>query len=136
MILPAVLAGAAGFVGAYFGAPKAPGHTGTVEEEKIPGPTVDLEPFVLNVLDEKTGDQHAMKIRLQIELAKGAIAEQFTVFVPRTRDTFLAYLRGLSYSQAKDYHFKERISEDLLDRLHKLGAENAIRVLITDIVLQ
>ncbi len=135
--LSAVFAGAAGFAGAYFGAPKAAGNDGVkVDKDKIPGPTVALKAFVWNVTNTKTGKQHAVKMSISIELTKKATPEQFETFQPRVRDAILAYLRTLTYAEARNPKTKDQITEDLLDKIHKLGATIAARVLVGDFVMQ
>ena len=102
----------------------------------MPGATVVLKAFVLNVMNNKTGKQHAVKITIAIELTKEETVEKFEIFVPRIRDSTLAYLRTLTYAEASDAKTKDRITEDLLDKIHKLGAITATRVLVQDFVMQ
>lgn len=133
--LTAVLSGAAAFGGAFFGAPKLQDPEAKVDEANLPGPTVPLQPFTLNLLDDE-GGQHAMKITIALELTKEASPEAFTAYVPRVRDVILGYLRSLGYEDAKDPKRIERMSEVMLARVHRIGAEQATRVLIQDLVMQ
>ncbi len=139
IVLPTIFAGAAGFGGAFLGAPKqvAPAEQhAKPDEKKTPGATVELKAFVLNVLDEKNQEPHHAKITLSIELAKEVPIEQFNTYVPRIRDATLTYLRNLSFQEVANPKVMERISSDVLDRVHKLGAEFAVKVLVQEIVLQ
>jgi len=135
IVLTAVLSGAAAFGGAFFGAPKLQDPEAEVDEANLPGPTVPLQPFTLNLLDEE-GGQHAMKITVALELVKEADPATFVVYLPRVRDVILGYLRGLEYESAKDPKQIERMSEVMLARVHRIGAEQASRVLIQDLVMQ
>ncbi|MSP25126.1 MAG: flagellar basal body-associated FliL family protein [Myxococcales bacterium] len=139
MLLPAVFAGAAGFGGAFLGAPKQVSPEDAqhkLDATKLPGATVDLKPFVLNVIDEKSSDAHHAKVTIAIELAKNIPVEQFNNFVPRVRDACLTYFRNLSFQEIKNPRTATKISEDLLLRIHQLGAEFAVRVLVHEIVVQ
>ena len=57
-------------------------------------------------------------------------------FVPRIRDGVLAQLRTLSYEQATDPAHAEKLRTELLERCKHAGAENAERILVTDLVVQ
>lgn len=139
ILLPTIFAGAAGFGGAFLGAPKhaapADAHA-KPDEKKTPGVTIELKAFVLNVLDEKNAEPHHAKITLAVELAKEIPPEQFNTYIPRVRDATLTYLRNLSFQEVANPKVMERISSDVLDRVHKLGAEFAVKVLVQEIVLQ
>lgn len=136
IVLTAVVSGGAAFGGAYFGGGGMGGEDGpTAEEEVTPGATVEIKPFVLNVIDEQQAP-HAMKITIAIELDKEGNADAFQVFLPRIRDSVLSYLRTLTYEEAKNPKRKERMQQDMLERVHRAGASNAKSVLIQDIVMQ
>lgn len=137
MILPAILAGAASFGGSFFGgAQPAPAEASeSVQDNKLPGPTYALNPFVLNVQD-KDGAAHPAKLTFAIELKHGVAPESFEVFVPRVRDTYLTYLRTMTFEEMRDGKSKVKLTEDLLAATHKLGAEDASQVLVQDFVIQ
>lgn len=103
--------------------------------EVVPGATVEMKSFVLNVIDDKEAS-HPMKISIAVELAKEAKAEEFEVFKPRIRDSVLSYLRIVSYEEANNPKRKERMQQDMLGCVHRAGATNAKSVLIQDIVIQ
>jgi len=102
----------------------------------MPGLTIDLKAFVVNVQDEKTGENKPCKMTVAIELEKLAKKEEFEPFIPRIRDQVLSYVRNLSYQQVTNPRTKERMTEDLLELIRKLGAEQAQRVLIQELVTQ
>lgn len=141
LVLPAVLAGLAAFGGAKLGGGggAAAGHGAEAtghDEKKMPGFTVELKAFVLMVTDEVTKENKPLKLSLAIELEKLAKKEEFEPFVPRVRDTVNEYIRGLSYQEIMNPRTKERMTEDLLERIHKLGGESAKRVLVQEMVTQ
>lgn len=140
IVLPTVFSGLAAFGGAKFGshgtASHDDGHAKKVDEKKQPGLTIDLKTFVVNVVDEKNNEQHPMKLSLSIELDKLAKKEEFEPFVPRIRDAILGYVRNLSYQQVINPRTKQRMTDDLLEIVHKLGCEQAQQVLIQELVTQ
>ena len=141
IVLPTVFAGAAAFAGAKFGGghAAAPAHEEGAkkhDEKKTPGLTIELKAFVVNVQDEKTGDNKPLKMTVAVELEKLAKKEEFEPFIPRVRDTVLSYIRNLTYQQVMNPRTKDRITEDLLEQIHKLGAEQAQRVLVQEMVTQ
>lgn len=136
IVLPAVFAGAAAFLGAKLGQPAAGAHEEHAKKIELPGLTIDLKAFVVNVIDEKTGEGKPCKMTVAIELKKLAKKEEFEPFVPRIRDQVLSYVRSLSYQEVTNPRTKERMTEDLLSLIHKLGAEQAERVLIQELVTQ
>jgi len=136
MVLPGILAAAGAFGGAFFAGGSAPAEEEPQEEQSnMPGPTVPLLPFVINIQDAD-GAVHPMKITLAVELAPGTDPKNFELFVPRIRDTCITYLRSLDYKDASDSKSKERLVGDLLAQIHKLGAEMAVGVLVQDYVIQ
>ncbi|MEM1029382.1 MAG: flagellar basal body-associated FliL family protein [Myxococcota bacterium] len=136
ILLPGVLAAGGAFGGAFFAGGAAPAADEPTEEQSdMPGPTVPLLPFVINIQDTE-GQVHPMKLTLAIELAAGTDPSTFELFVPRIRDTCITYLRSLDYTDAADSKSKERMVGDLLAQIHKLGAEMAVGVLVQDYVIQ
>ncbi len=137
LVLPALLAGAGAFGGAFFGGSPAPAAEQVVDavDSKVPGPTVPLNPFVLNVQD-KEGATHAAKLTFAVELKKAVDPKLFEVFVPRIRDTVLTYLRSMTFEEMSDSKGKVKMTGDLLAAINKLGAEDASQVLVQDFVIQ
>ncbi len=137
LVLPALLAGAGAFGGAFFGQSPAPAAEPTEASpaEKVPGPTVPLSPFVLNVQDTE-GSAHAAKVTFAIELAAGTDPKAFEVFLPRIRDTCLTYLRAMTFEELADNKGQVKMTSDLLAAITKQGAEAAKQVLVQDFVVQ
>ena len=92
ILLPGLLAGAAAFGAARLASPaQSSGHEGSAEHSSSaqpPGPTVALEPFLVQVNDanKKT---HPMKVVLAIEFSHAAKEEALKALVPRIRDATL-----------------------------------------------
>ena len=138
-ILPAILAGGAAFGGAKFSAAHAAAPAAEEvkkhKEEKPPGPTVNLEPFLL-VTNDEAKKPHAMKVTLAVEFGEGVKEDALKNFTPRIRDAALSYLRTVTYEEAIDATKADKLREDLLEKFQKAGASEAERVLVTDLVVQ
>ena len=139
--LTALLSGGAAFGGAkYAGAHAAPApapaeHESSHEGSRPPGPTLPLEPFLVNVMDA-TGKTHAMKVTIAVEFEKAAKEEEFKILVPRLRDAALGFFRGLTYEQAQKPEEIEKAKTALLERIRTAGAEESRKILVTDLVVQ
>jgi flagellar basal body-associated protein FliL len=139
LLVVVVAAGGAAFGGAKFAIAKT--QSGAQKEEvvrhaeKPPGPTLTLEPFLVTVLDA-TKKQHPMKVTLAVEFDHTHHAEAFKDETPRVRDACLRYLRTVSYEDAVDPEKSNKMREDLVEALDKVGVYDVEHVLITDYVVQ
>ena len=138
-LVPAIVAAAAGFGGAY--AAKAsqpdPNELKKQKEEaaKMPGPTVRMKAFIFNAVDAD-GGQHAVKLMLAIELSNTANVDRFTRYKPRLRDAALEYLRNVKFEEIRDTRKTARFTQDLLAKFHAVGAKQVTRVLMLDLITQ
>jgi flagellar basal body-associated protein FliL len=140
MVVTGLIAGGAAFGGAKLSSAHAAGPA-LQSAEKValvpppPGPTVALEPFVL-LTPDSTKKMHAMRVTLAIEFEEKAKEETLKSFTPRIRDAGLTYLRSLTYEDALDSGKSDKLRTELLERFRSVGAVAAVRVLITDLVIQ
>ncbi len=140
LLIPAILAAGASYGGARAAA--AHGPPAPVQQEAVhhadapaPGPTVALEPFLITINDSR-GKGHVMKVTVAVEFDHLAKEDALKPFAPRIRDAILTYLRALTYEEAGDGARMEKLRSDMLERCAKVGASSAVRVLVTDFVLQ
>jgi flagellar basal body-associated protein FliL len=138
LVLPAVIAGAAAFGGAKI----AGAHAGTARAEPAPkpeihppGPTMQLEPFLVTVNDQGR-KPHPMKVTLAVEFETHTKEEVTKGFTPRIRDACLTYLRTLTYEDAADAAHMDKLRTELVEKLHAAGVFPVERVLVTDFVVQ
>lgn len=139
MVLPALLAAGGGFGGVKLAGKAAHAAPAAVSADHHvqglpPGPTVALEPFLVTVADGNRKPR-PMRMTIAIELRPGSKDEEAKPFVPRIRDTTLAFLRSLTYEEVSDAAKVEAARDELLTRLRRVGVIAADRVLITDLVL-
>ncbi|HSO36315.1 MAG TPA: flagellar basal body-associated FliL family protein [Labilithrix sp.] len=139
LLVPALLAAGASYGGARAAAAHGPQAPAAAEshhaEAPAPGPTVPLEPFLITIADAR-GKGHVMKVSVAVEFDHLAKEEGLKPFAPRIRDAILSYLRALSYEDAGDGTRMEKLRSDMLERCRSAGATSAVRVLVTDFVLQ
>ena len=135
LVLPALLAGAAAFGGSKLATPHVAPAAEAKVEAKPPGPTMQLEPFLVTIQDA-TKHAHAMKVTLAVELESGAKEEAPKAYVPRTRDACLTYLRNETFEQVSDSEHTEKLRTELLAKLKEAGVGGVERVLVTDFVVQ
>lgn len=139
LLVVVLAAGGAAFGGAKFAVAKTQGAHEEKEvvrhAEKPPGPTLTLEPFLVTVLDVNK-KQHPMKVTLAVEFDHSHKAESLKDETPRVRDACLRYLRTVTYEEAVDPEKSNKMREDLVEALDKVGVYDVEHVLITDYVVQ
>lgn len=138
LILTAVLAAGGAFGGAKIAAAHQPAPASSEakkEPQKAPGPTANLQPFLVIAQDDQK-KPHPIKLTLAIEFASTAKEEEVKELTPRIRDAVLTYLRGASYDDLTDQKLTEKTRTEILDKIQRSGASEAERVLITDFVVQ
>jgi flagellar basal body-associated protein FliL len=115
------------------GAEAESGHHG--EEASPPGPTLSLEPFIINPTD-KTGKFHAAKLTLALEFTPATKEDHLKPLTPRIRDAVLSFLRTLAFEEVADQAHLEKSRKELLEKLKEAGVAGVKRVLLTDLVVQ
>src|SRR5206468_3672366 len=100
------------------------------QEEKPPGPTVGLEPFLVTIADANHKN-HPMKVSLAVEFDGKTKEETLKAFTPRIRDAILSHLRTLSYEDVSDSHHTDKLRMELLERCKTAGIGSAERILVT-----
>lgn len=135
-LLTAIVAGGASFGGAKIAGGKA-AHAAPVHsaEPAAPGPTLQLEAFLVNVNDEAK-KPHAMKVTVAVEFAAKTKEEALKPLIPRLRDAAITQLRATSFAEASAPTHAEKMKTDLLEAFKHAGAAGAEKVLVTDLVLQ
>lgn len=133
-VFPALLAGGAAFGAVRFSRPAA-AHEAAAPEPKPPGPTLQLEPFLVTIPDASKRS-HAMKVTLAVELDPKSKEETLKSYLPRIRDAFLTHLRTETYEAALDQAHAEKLKGELVVCAREAGVTNVERVLITDFVVQ
>ena len=139
IVLTAVLAAGGAFGGAKIAAahqaPASASAEAKTEPQTAPGPTANLQPFLV-IADDDQKKPHPIKITLAIEFSAGAKAEEVKELTPRIRDAVLTYLRSATYDDLTNPKLNEKTRAEILEKVQHSGATEADRVLITDFVVQ
>ncbi|NOU34170.1 MAG: flagellar basal body-associated FliL family protein [Polyangiaceae bacterium] len=110
-------------------------HGGGDGHEAPPGPTLSLEPFIINPTD-KAGKYHAAKLTIAIEFTATTKEESLKPLIPRMRDAILSFLRTLNFEEVADQAHLDKARKELLEKLMDAGVNGVKRVLLTDLVVQ
>ncbi len=143
IIAAAVLAiGAA--AGAYFlGSSKAGANPAPVSSEvstsssgslERVGPMVDVEPFIVNILDDDGTRYLKAAITLETEgMAKDEIQKR----MPQLRDAILLVAGNKTYNELRDLQGKLQLRAELLGRLNEILKDTRVkRIYFTEFVVQ
>jgi flagellar basal body-associated protein FliL len=138
-IVPALLAAGAAFGGTRAAMAKGGSHAAEPaahhREVRPPGPTVALDPFLIQLTDS-AHKAHPVKLTIAVEFDSTTKEEAVKPFIPRLRDAMLAHVRTLPYEDATDSAHSEKLRAELVERCRSIGAHTAEKVLITDLVSQ
>lgn len=102
---------------------------------EVTGPTLALEPFVVN-LDEP-GTARYLRVKLQLELPKGDAEASINRSMLLVRDVILSHLSGLKLADTLGAQAKDKVREELMKKLETaLGASKIRRMFFTEWVVQ
>lgn len=106
-------------------------------EEKMPkvGPIFDLEPFIVNLEDQK--DTRYLKAKLSLELKGQKATEELNKRLPQIRDIMIEVLSSKTYSELATLHGKEHLKNEIMIRLNSILKTGTVRnVFFTEFVMQ
>ena len=99
------------------------------------GPTVEMDPFVVN-LNEPTSSRY-LRTQIQMEMADQKAADRFGRAIPVIRNELLAYLSSLTVEDTLGMEAKERIRTHLVTKIGEtLGEDQVKRLFFTEFVVQ
>lgn len=99
------------------------------DKNKITGPVVPLEPFVVNL--NEPGSARYLKVTMSVELAKGA-SSAFEKSKQLIRDSILRYLSGLTVADTLGPENKDHIRDDLQSAVAEIIGEQRLHRMIFD----
>jgi flagellar FliL protein len=114
----------------------APAHGEEHQEAKeVAGPTVPLDPFVVNLRDE--GSSRYLKTSFEIEVDKPETLAEVEAQKRALRDSVLRYLSNLTVADTLGEEAKQKITDGIMARLEKeLGEGKVKKLYFTDFVIQ
>ncbi|GAB6183150.1 flagellar basal body-associated FliL family protein [Thermodesulfovibrio hydrogeniphilus] len=136
IIIIAVVVLLAGGAGAYFfllnkGGEKDKAHA-TKESKEAQGVNFALEPFVVNLMDQKY-----LKVSIQIELSNPKLMETAKAKTPQIRDAIITILSSKSSEELITPEGKLIVKDEIKMRANQVLGENSVlNVYLTDFVMQ
>ena len=101
----------------------------------IPGPMVALEPFVVN-LDEQRG-AHYLRVTINMEIDREENRTHIDERMVMLRDRFITILSSKRMGELRTQEDKKRLRDDLLEVAQNLTGERAVRaVYFTEFLTQ
>jgi len=99
------------------------------------GPMIDLEPFIVNILDQN-GTRY-LKAAITLEIADPKKAQTIQQRMPQVRDAILLLVGNKSFNELSDLQGKLQLRSELVDRLNKILGGGCVRkIYFTDFVVQ
>lgn len=138
IILAAGVAAAAYFLGtSQSGATPAPVGSevsaGTGKNAVI-GPMVDIEPFIVNILDDDGTRYLKAAMTLEVE---GAGTEEINKRMPQLRDAVLLVAGNKTYDELRDLQGKLQLRAEMLGRINEILKNTRVkRIYFTEFVVQ
>ncbi len=136
IIIIAVVVLLAGGAGAYFfllnkAGEKDKAHT-TKESKETQGVNFAIEPFVVNLVDQKY-----LKVSIQIELSNPKLMETAKAKTPQIRDAIITILSSKTSEELITPEGKLIVKDEIKMRANQVLGENSVlNVYLTDFVMQ
>lgn len=116
------------------GAP-APAAAAAASEQAPVGPMVDIDSFIVNILDEQ-GSRY-LKAALTLEVDNQATADEIKTRLPQVRDAILLDVGNKSFQELSDLQGKLQLRAELISHLNELLQKGQIeKIYFTDFVVQ
>ncbi len=107
----------------------APVANGTI------GPMVEIEPFIINILDEE-GTRY-LKAAITLETNNDPVVEEITQRMPQIRDAILLLVGNKTFGELADLQGKLQLRSELRERLNKLLSGGRVqKIYFTEFVVQ
>lgn len=109
--------------------PAAPQAQGTI------GPMVEIEPFIVNILDEQ-GSRY-LKAAITLEADIEPTVEEINQRMPQVKDAILLLVGNKTFGEVSDLQGKLQLRSEIRERLNKLLSAGRIqKIYFTEFVVQ
>lgn len=99
------------------------------------GPMVEIEPFVINILDDQSS--RYLKAALTLELDSAETTAQINARMPQIRDAILLLIGNKTYDELRDLQGKLQLRAELTAKLNGLLEKGQVKkIYFTDFVVQ
>jgi flagellar FliL protein len=107
----------------------APGTKGTI------GPMIEIEPFIINILDEE-GTRY-LKAAITLETNNEPVIAEITRRMPQIRDAILLLVGNKTFGELADLQGKLQLRSELSERLNKILTGGRVqKIYFTEFVVQ
>ena len=102
---------------------------------KAVGPMVNIDPFIVNILDQE--ENRYLKAAITIEVDNDLAAMEITERMPQIKDAILLLMGNKSFSELNDLQGKLQLRAELINRVNGILVKGKVkRVFFTDFVVQ
>ncbi len=99
------------------------------------GQIFDLEPFIVNLADQK--ETRYLKAKISLELEGEKITDEMNKRLPQIRDIIIELLSSKSYEELATLHGKEHLKNEIVIRLNSVLKTGLVKnVFFTEFVMQ
>ena len=144
VLVLAVLGGGGFFAYKKFLAPKPKSAKQEIADQeetpppgKLPkfGQIFDLDPFIVNLADQK--EVHYLKAKISLELKGKKITDEMNKRLPQIRDIIIELLSSKTYEELATLHGKEHLKNEIMIRLNSILKTGSVEhVYFTEFVMQ
>ena len=108
---------------------------GTATAAPAVGPMVNIESFVVNILEEK--ETRYLKAAVTLELDTLQTADEVMLRMPQIRDAVLLMVGNKTFNEVRDLQGKLQLRAEMLDKINSLLHVGKVRkIYFTDFVVQ
>ncbi|APG27326.1 flagellar basal body protein FliL [Syntrophotalea acetylenivorans] len=99
------------------------------------GPMVEIEPFIINILDEE-GTRY-LKAAITLEANNEPVVEEITQRMPQIRDAILLLVGNKTFGELADLQGKLQLRSEIRERLNKILTGGRVqKIYFTEFVVQ
>lgn len=99
------------------------------------GPMVNIDSFVINILEEK--ETRYLKAAVTLEMANALAVDEVKLRMPQIRDAILLMVGNKTFSEVRDLQGKLQLRAEMLDKINSLLQSGAVQqIYFTDFVVQ
>jgi flagellar protein FliL len=99
------------------------------------GPMVDIESFIVNILDE--GEVRYLKAAITLEADTAEVAAELNQRMPQIKDSILLLIGNKTFAELSDLQGRLQLRAELLNRVNSLLLTGKVkRIYFTDFVVQ
>lgn len=117
--------------------PLTPEHEQALLERRAKeiGPMVNLESFIVNILDE--GEVRYLKAAITLEADSAEVAAELNQRMPQIKDAILMLIGNKTFADLSDLQGRLQLRAELLNRINSLLLNGKVkRIYFTDFVVQ